>query len=85
MKETILDELKRTFRPEFLNRIDEVIVFHSLKEEDVKKIVKIMIKDLEKRMKKLNINIKVTDKTIDYISKEGFLIQYMVPDPLRGL
>ncbi len=77
MKETILDELKRTFRPEFLNRIDEVIVFHSLKEEDVKKIVKIMIKDLEKRMKKLNINIKVTDKTIDYISKEGF-------DPVYG-
>ena len=77
MKESIMEELKRTFRPEFLNRIDEVIVFHSLKEEDVRKIVSIMIKDLEKRMKKLNINIKVTDKIIDHISREGF-------DPVYG-
>jgi ATP-dependent Clp protease ATP-binding subunit ClpC len=77
MKETILEELKRTFRPEFLNRIDEVIVFHALKEDDVKEIVEIMIKDLEKRMKKLNINIKVTDGTINYISDKGF-------DPIYG-
>ncbi|HSH36486.1 AAA family ATPase [Schnuerera sp.] len=77
MKETIMDGLKKTFRPEFLNRIDEVIVFHSLREEDIKEIVSIMIKDLEKRMKKLNINIKVTDKIIEHISKEGF-------DPVYG-
>ncbi len=77
MKETILEELRRTFRPEFLNRIDEVIVFHSLKEEDIKEIVGIMIKDLEKRMKKLNININVTENTIDYISQKGF-------DPVYG-
>ncbi len=77
MKETIFEELKRTFRPEFLNRIDEVIVFHSLKEDDVKEIVSIMIKDLRKRMKKLNININVTDDTIDYISNKGF-------DPVYG-
>ncbi len=77
MKETILEELRRTFRPEFLNRIDEVIVFHSLKEEDIKEIVSIMIKDLEKRMKKLNININVTENTIDYISQKGF-------DPVYG-
>lgn len=72
MKDTIMEELKRTFRPEFLNRIDEVIVFHSLIEDQVKEIVELMVKDLEKRMKKLNINIKVTDNTIEYISKEGF-------------
>ena len=76
MKETILEELKRTFRPEFLNRIDEVIVFHSLREEDVKEIVGIMIQDLEKRMKKLNINIKITDDTIDHISNKGFDPEY---------
>ena len=76
MKDTILEELKRTFRPEFLNRIDDVIVFHSLKEEDVKKIVGIMIKDLEKRMEKLNVNIKVTENTIDYISNKGFDSEY---------
>jgi ATP-dependent Clp protease ATP-binding subunit ClpC len=77
MKETIMDELKKTFRPEFLNRIDEVIVFHSLKEEDVKKIVTIMIKDLEERMKKLDVDIKVTENTINEISKQGF-------DPVYG-
>ncbi|GFN35593.1 ATP-dependent Clp protease ATP-binding subunit [Tepidimicrobium xylanilyticum] len=76
MKETIMDNLKRTFRPEFLNRIDEVIVFHSLKEEDVKEIVTIMVKDLENRMKKLDINVKVTERTIDHISKEGFDLVY---------
>ncbi len=77
MKETIMDELKKTFRPEFLNRIDEVIVFHSLKEEDVKKIVTIMIKDLEERMKKMDVDIKVTENTINEISKQGF-------DPVYG-
>ena len=77
MKEIIVEELKRTFRPEFLNRIDEVIVFHSLMEEQIKEIVEIMVEDLEKRMKKLNINIKVSDETIDYISNKGF-------DPVYG-
>lgn len=77
MKETIMEELKKTFRPEFLNRIDEVIVFHSLKEEDVKKIVTIMIRDLEERMKELDVNIKVTENTINEISKQGF-------DPVYG-
>lgn len=77
MKETIMDSLKNTFRPEFLNRIDEVIVFHSLKEEDVKEIVTLMIRDLENRLKKLGINIKVTERTIDHISQEGF-------DPVYG-
>ena len=77
MKETIMEELRKTFRPEFLNRIDEVIVFHSLMEEQVKEIVEIMVKDLEKRMRKLNINIRVTNDTIDYISNKGF-------DPVYG-
>ncbi len=72
MKENITDELKRTFRPEFLNRIDEVIVFHPLNEEHIKKIVGIMVKDLEKRLERLNIHIKITEKARDYISKEGF-------------
>ena len=72
MKETIMEELKRTFRPEFLNRLDEVIVFHSLKEEQVQKIVDIMIDDLEKRMNKLDLNIKVTEETRKHISTQGF-------------
>ena len=72
MKEIITEELKRTFRPEFLNRLDEVIVFHSLEESQIKDILDIMIKDLEKRLAKMDIHIKVTEATRDHIAKEGF-------------
>nr|WP_069651024.1 ATP-dependent Clp protease ATP-binding subunit [Caloranaerobacter ferrireducens] len=72
MKENIMDELRRSFRPEFLNRIDEVIVFHSLNEEHIKQIVDLMVKDLEKRLKALNVNIKVTEKAKEYLAKEGY-------------
>ncbi len=77
MKETITEELKRTFPPEFLNRLDDTIVFHSLKEEQVKEIVDIMISDLEKRLLKMEVNIKVTENTKEYIAKQGF-------DPVFG-
>ncbi len=77
MKETITEELKKTFRPEFLNRLDEVIVFHSLKEDQVRDIVDIMVNDLEERMKKLEITIEVSEATRDHISKQGF-------DPVYG-
>ncbi|NLK44358.1 MAG: ATP-dependent Clp protease ATP-binding subunit, partial [Tissierellia bacterium] len=77
MKETITEELKRTFRPEFLNRLDEIIVFHNLEEIHIKEIVDIMIKDLEKRLQKVDININVTEKTKDHISTIGF-------DPVYG-
>ena len=72
MKDIITEELKRTFRPEFLNRLDEVIVFHSLKEEQIMEIVNIMVKDLESRMSKVGVNISITDETMKYISKHGF-------------
>ncbi|WP_427340396.1 ATP-dependent Clp protease ATP-binding subunit [Caloranaerobacter sp. DY30410] len=72
MKENIMNELRKSFRPEFLNRIDEVIVFHPLNKEHIKQIVDLMIKDLEKRLKTLNINIKVTEKAKEYLAKEGY-------------
>lgn len=72
MKDNITEELRRTFRPEFLNRIDEVIVFHPLSKEHIKRIVDIMIKDLEKRVERLNLHIKITEKAREYIGKEGF-------------
>ncbi|AFS79320.1 chaperone protein ClpB [Gottschalkia acidurici 9a] len=72
MKENIMEELKRTFRPEFLNRIDETIVFHPLNKDHIKQIVNIMVKDLEKRLEKLNIHIEVTEKARDYIGEKGF-------------
>jgi ATP-dependent Clp protease ATP-binding subunit ClpC len=72
MKEIVTEVLKRTFRPEFLNRLDEVIVFHSLKEDQVMEIVEIMVKDLENRMNKVGVNISISDETKKYISKQGF-------------
>ena len=77
MKEIITEELKRTFRPEFLNRLDEVIVFHGLKEEQVEEIVEIMVKSLEDRMEKIGVHIKISGDTKKYISKHGF-------DPVFG-
>lgn len=77
IKENIKEDLKRTFRPEFLNRIDEVIMFHPLDEENVKDIVEVMVKDLEKRLGKMNIKIKVSENTKKHISKKGF-------DPVYG-
>ena len=72
MKETITEELKKTFRPEFLNRLDDTIVFHSLEEGQVKQIVDIMVDDLEERMKELDIDVSVSEETREEISKEGF-------------
>ena len=77
MREIISKELKQSFRPEFLNRIDDIIIFHSLREEDVEKIVRIMISDLSSRLARLGIDIEVTDETVKHISKAGF-------DPVYG-
>ena len=64
-------ELKKQFRPEFLNRIDEIIVFHKLNDEDVKKIIDIMINQLEKRLNAQNITLDVDNKVKDLIAKKG--------------
>ncbi len=71
-KEMIMDELKKTFRPEFLNRIDEIIVFHSLKEEDIKEIVGIMMVELEEKLEDLDIKVKISEKTKELIAETGF-------------
>ncbi len=73
MKKDVMDEVKRIFRPEFLNRIDDITVFKPLEKDDVKEIAKIMFKDLKKRIKEnINIDIEITDKAIDKISDEGY-------------
>ncbi|NBI08023.1 ATP-dependent Clp protease ATP-binding subunit [Senegalia massiliensis] len=76
MRDNVMDELRRSFRPEFLNRIDEVIVFHSLNQTHINEIVELMVRDLEKRLKKLDIDIKLTDNAKEYIGKEGFDPQF---------
>ena len=77
MKKRILEELKQHYRPEFLNRIDETIVFHSLSEEEIREIVKIMSNSLIKRLSEQGINVKLTSSAIQYIANEGF-------DPVYG-
>ncbi|SMB91103.1 ATP-dependent Clp protease ATP-binding subunit ClpC [Thermanaeromonas toyohensis ToBE] len=72
MKKRIMEELRRTFRPEFLNRIDELIVFHALTVEDIKKIVDLMLKQLNERLKEHNIQVEVTEEAKDILVKEGF-------------
>ncbi len=76
MKENIMGELNKTFRPEFLNRLDEVIVFHSLDKEEIRKIIDLMISDLKERAKKLKMTMEVTDEAKDLIFREGFDEQY---------
>jgi ATP-dependent Clp protease ATP-binding subunit ClpC len=77
MKEGIMEELKRTFRPEFLNRVDETIVFHQLEEDHILRIVDLMLAELTKRVEDLQINLEVTGEAKQLIAKEGF-------DPMYG-
>ena len=72
MKERILSDLKRTFRPEFLNRIDEIIVFHPLNEEHIKQIVGIMIDELNRKVAEYNLKVEVTPEAREALVKEGF-------------
>ena len=73
MKRNVMAELKNLFRPEFLNRIDDIIVFHTLDKENIKDIVKLLAKDIYKRAKEnMNIDLTFDESLIDYIAKEGF-------------
>lgn len=72
IKEKVTSELKRTFRPELLNRIDDVIVFHSLTHEDAKKIADLLLNRVREQLKEQDINLEVTDKAKEVLIKEGF-------------
>ncbi|OCS91878.1 ATP-dependent Clp protease ATP-binding subunit [Caryophanon latum] len=76
MKSVMLEELKKAFRPEFLNRIDEMIVFHSLEKEHLREIVKYMVASLTKRLKEQDIVLELTESAIDKIGEEGYDPQY---------
>ena len=71
IKKDVLAELKKEFKPEFINRIDEIIVFHKLQKEEMRQIVDIMLKQVIKRMEVQNIKIKIDDKVKDKIIEEG--------------
>lgn len=77
MKDGVMEEVKRIFKPEFINRIDEIIVFHSLTKENVEQIVGIMIQIIAKRIKtQMNITLKVGNEVLTHIAKLGFDPKY---------
>lgn len=72
MKENVMEELKRSFRPEFLNRIDDIIVFHQLLEEDLQEVVKLMLQSVSSRLSDQEINIEFTEEAEKLLAKKGF-------------
>ncbi len=77
MRDKVMAEVRKTFRPEFLNRLDEIIVFHELNEEQLRSIVDLMVKDLEKRLAERKLTLVMTDEAKSWIAKVGF-------DPVYG-
>jgi ATP-dependent Clp protease ATP-binding subunit ClpC len=93
MRERVMEELKHNFRPEFLNRIDEIIVFHSLTQEDVKRIVDLMMMRLTDQLKAKDLEIELSDAAKGLLAEKGYdpalgarplrrTIQRLVEDPL---
>ena len=77
MKERLLDQVKKTFKPEFLNRIDDIIVFHPLTKEHLYKIIEIEMEEVEKRLKEQSIDISLDQSAKDFLIEKGF-------DPVFG-
>ena len=93
MKEQVLGEMKKGFRPEFLNRIDATVVFHALSEEHIRQIVDLMLNQVIASLQEKSITLKVTDAARDLLGKKGYdpvfgarplrrTIQNLVEDPL---
>ncbi len=77
MEEKVMEAVKKDFRPEFLNRVDEIIVFHELTEKQLRSIIDLMIKDLQKRLADRKLEVELTEKAKLWLVKEGF-------DPVYG-
>lgn len=95
IKDKAMSALKRVFNPEFLNRIDEVVVFHSLKKEHIGKIIDIMLEDTRKQLREKNMNFEITNAAREYLIEEGYdekygarplrrTIQRKIEDPLAN-
>ena len=93
MREKIFDTLRDSFRPEFLNRIDEIVIFNYLRKEQIKKIVDLELAKVEKRLATKEIKIEISEKAKEFLVKEGFdqnlgarplkrVIQRLILDPL---
>jgi ATP-dependent Clp protease ATP-binding subunit ClpC len=77
MKENIMEELRKAFRPEFLNRLDEIIVFHALEDVHLKQIASLMLENVAKRLEEKGIFLEVSEAAKEYMIKQGF-------DPVYG-
>ena len=77
IRDTVMEELKKTFRPEFLNRVDDIIVFNKLNSNDIQEIARRMLKTLQKRVEGLNLTLSFTEDAIKAIAESGF-------DPVYG-
>ena len=77
MKEKLLDQVKKTFKPEFLNRIDDIIVFHGLTKEHLYKIIEIELKEVKERLKEQDIDIELDKSAKELLIEKGF-------DPVFG-
>ena len=77
IRRTVSESLKSTFKPEFLNRLDEIIIFNKLTDEDIQRIASLMLKEVGRRTEALGISISFTPKAVAYLAKEGF-------DPVYG-
>ena len=72
MKEAVLEEMRHHFRPEFLNRVDEIVVFHALSEEDLKHIVEIQMRRLRQRLEERHIHLELTEATKEHLVRIGY-------------
>jgi ATP-dependent Clp protease ATP-binding subunit ClpC len=77
MQAKVMIEVKKTFRPEFLNRLDEIIVFHELTEEQLRQVVDLLAKDLQKRLAERKLSVEINEKAKAWLAKEGY-------DPVYG-
>ena len=84
IEEEMQDRLRRSFRPEFLNRIDETIIFNPLGKEDLRKIVELEIEKVQERLSEQEIKLEVTDAAKDYLAEKGFDPEFGAR-PLRRL
>jgi ATP-dependent Clp protease ATP-binding subunit ClpC len=93
MREKVMEEMKKDFRPEFLNRIDEIIVFHALTREDVKNIVDLMIRRVKEQLRSKDLEMELSDAAKELLAEKGYdpalgarplrrTIQRLVEDPL---
>lgn len=76
MKDKLMESLKESFKPEFLNRVDDIIIFHQLTKEDTRCIAKILVDGLAKRIEENGMSLEVSDKALDYLAEKGYDKEY---------